>query len=189
MAAAQDRTIEAQPAGVPWWLVLIGGVVSIIVGILILVAPAATTIFLVRLLGFYWLVTGILSVASLFINRTNWGWKLLSGALGIIAGLVVLQHPIWSAVLIPATIILITAILSLVAGFALFVMAFRGGGWGSGILGAITIGFGVILLLEPVLSGIILVYTLGGFAVFGGLSAVFASFGFRRSESRVPRYD
>jgi len=39
----------------PWWVVLLEGVIAIIVGLFLLYRPAVTTIFLLQILGIFWL--------------------------------------------------------------------------------------------------------------------------------------
>ena len=91
---AEARAGEQQ---VPWWLVLVQGIAAIIVGVLLLIEPRMTTTILVQVMGIYFLVAGIVNLVSLFVDRTAWGWKLLLGVLGIIAGLMIIQHPLWSS--------------------------------------------------------------------------------------------
>jgi uncharacterized membrane protein HdeD (DUF308 family) len=86
----------------PWWLVLLEGIVAVIIGLFLLTAPGATLFVLIQTLGIFWLVGGIFRTVSIFIDTSLWGWKLVGGALGILAGIVVLQHPLWSSVLVPA---------------------------------------------------------------------------------------
>src|SRR5262245_42417226 len=83
----------------PWWLGLLGGIAAIIIGFLFLSSPAMTIAIIIQFLGFYWLFTGVLDLVSLFVDRTDWVWKVISGILGIIAGFIVINNPLWSAVL------------------------------------------------------------------------------------------
>src|SRR3954452_6729029 len=85
----------------PWWLVLLEGIFAALFGFLLLIAPGSTLVFLVQVLGFYLLIDGILRVVSIFIDHSLWGLKLALGILGLIAGIVVLQHPLWSAIAVP----------------------------------------------------------------------------------------
>ena len=48
----------------PWWLGLIVSIALIIVGLLLLSAPAATTVVIVQVLGLWWLVGGIVELES-----------------------------------------------------------------------------------------------------------------------------
>src|SRR6266571_5999319 len=100
----------------PWWLGLLGGIAAIIIGFLFLSSPAVTMTIILQFLGFYWLFTGVLDLVSLFVDRTEWVWKVVSGILGIIAGFIVIENPLWSAVLIPATLIMMLGIGGLIIG-------------------------------------------------------------------------
>ena len=80
-----------EPAGaygvpVPWWAVLLQGVVGVLVGLALLVTPAAATVALVQLVGLYWFVR-LRARADLPPRPAGgWGWPPLAGALGIAAG-------------------------------------------------------------------------------------------------------
>ena len=165
-----------QTYSVPWWLVLIQGIAGVIIGLLLLISPLKTTVFLVQFLGIYWFVSGIFGIVSIFIDHTHWGWKLFAGLLGIIAGILILQHPLWSTVLVPTTLVIILGIEGLIIGVVNLIHAFRGGGWGIGILGALSIVFGLILLSNLFVSALALPYVAGAFGVVGGSIAIFYSF-------------
>ena len=115
-----------------------------------------------------------------------WGWKLIGGIIGVLAGIVVLQHPLWSTLLLPAIYVIILGIQGIIIGGTSLVMAFRGGGWGAGILGALSIVFGIVLLLDPVFIGTaVLPLVLGAFALVGGIAAIVGAFRLRRSAPSV----
>jgi uncharacterized membrane protein HdeD (DUF308 family) len=162
----------------PWWLLLMGGILNLIVGILLLVNPAKTTIAFVWVLGLYWFVQGILTLVAMFIDHSAWGWKLFMGVLGILAGIVVLRHPIASALVIPAILILLLGIQGLVTGIVGLVMAFKGGGWGAAILGALSIIFGIILILNYANPAAILtfIWIVAIFAIVGGIAEIVQAF-------------
>jgi uncharacterized membrane protein HdeD (DUF308 family) len=54
----------------PWWLVLLQGIFAAIFGILLLIAPGPSLIFLVQVLGFYLLIEGILRIVSIFLDAS-----------------------------------------------------------------------------------------------------------------------
>ena len=167
---------------VPWWLVLLQGIVLIVLGVLLLTDPGITVVVLIQFLGIYWLIKGIFDIVSIFINHAGWGWKLFSGILGIIAGLIILNHPIWSPLIIGATLVIMLGVLGIVMGGISLVQAFRGGGWGTGILGAVSIVFGLYLLLNVGATTLALPWVLAIFALVGGIAAIVMSFGVRRAE-------
>lgn len=160
----------------PWWIVLLEGIAAVIMGILLLIAPGTTTLVLIQALGFYWLFVGVLALVSLFVDRSLWGWKLCSGILGILAGLVVIRHPLWSALFIPAFLVTLLAIQSLIQGVVHFVEAFRGGGFGMVVLGILNILLGVVLLSAPFMAAFALILVVGLLALIGGVAAIMTAF-------------
>jgi uncharacterized membrane protein HdeD (DUF308 family) len=162
-------------------LVLLEGLAAVIIGLLLLFYTGMTVVVLIQILGFYWIISGILSLVSLFMDRTMWGWKLFVGILGVIAGVVVIRHPLWSAILIPTIIILFLAIQGIINGLVKLFYAFKGGGWGIAILGILNIIFGIILLCAPLLAASILPIFLGVFAIIGGIIAIINAFRLRSS--------
>jgi uncharacterized membrane protein HdeD (DUF308 family) len=164
---------------IPWWLVLIQGIAAIIIGILLLTNPAATTVVIIQVIGIYWLITGIFEIVAIFIDRSGWGWKLFSGIIGILAGIVIIQHPWWSAILVPTTLVLVMGIFGVIIGTINLIQAFRGGGLGIGILGAVSILIGLWLAFNPLAGALALPFVVGIFAIAGGISALIAAFRMR----------
>lgn len=167
---------RSEGVGVPWWLVLLQGIALIILGILFLTSPGMTSVVAVQFLGIYWLIAGIFGIVSIFIDRSSWGWKLFSGILGIIAGLIILQHPLWSPVVVGSVLVIVLAIQSILAGVIGLIMAFKGAGWGAGLLGAISIIIGIILLANIWVATISLPLVLGILALVGGVLSIIAAF-------------
>ena len=161
-----------------WWLVLVQGIATLILGVFLVMAPAMTTAVLVLFLGVYWLVTGVVTLVSLFVDQSKWGWKLISGILGIVVGLLVLQHPMWSTALIPTTLVIILGIQALIVGVSYLVRGFSEG-WGTLLLGALNLIIGAILLFNYMAFAIALPVVLGILAVVGGILLIVSSFGVR----------
>jgi len=173
-------------ANTPWWFVMIAGITAFIVGLFLLISPGMTFLLIVQFLGAYWLVTGILSLVSLCIDRTLWGWKLVSGILGVLAGLFVLRDPLWSAILVPTVLVVFLAVDALVMGVTQIIHAFSGGGFGLAILGILNVIFGLILLFNPLLAALALPTILGIFAVIGGILATIRAFVSRPHAAPIP---
>src|SRR5215208_5492272 len=179
MTAFAQRTEEAS---LPWWLVLLEGIAAAIIGLFLLTAPGATLFVLIQVVAIFWLVGGLFRIISIFLDSSLWGWKLVGGVLGILAGIVVLQHPVWSSVLVPAIYIIILGIQGLILGGVNLVMAFRGEGWGIGILGALSIVFGLVLLFNVWIGVAALPLILGAFGLVGGVFAIVMAFAMRSME-------
>ena len=172
---SNEIKVEARMV-VPWWLILIQGIASLVLGGYLLMKPGMTTVVLVQFLGWYWLFSGIFSLISLFMNRESWGWTLFSGILGILAGSMVIGSYISGAVIVTATFILIMGIQGIIAGGFGIYAAFKGAGWGAGIMGALSILFGFLIIGNPIVAGMALPFVLGIFAVVGGIAAIIMAF-------------
>src|SRR3712207_822749 len=117
----------------PWWLVLVEGVIAAVLGLVLLVAPGAALFFMVQVLGLYLFIAGVFRIIGIFIDASWWGLKLLAGVLSIIAGLFVLEHPLWSTVMVPSVLVFVVGFLSIFQGAAGGGGALPGGGGGGGI--------------------------------------------------------
>ncbi len=167
---------QAETAGVPWWLVLIEGIALIIMGFLLISSPGMTTLILVQFIGIYWLIAGIFKIISIFMDSSGWGWKLVGGILGILAGLIVLQHPLWSPFMVGSVLIILLGIQGIIVGVVGLIQAFKGAGWGSGILGVVSILFGLLFLFNIWAFTVSLPWTIGILALIGGVLAIVAAF-------------
>jgi len=172
-----------QPVKFPWWSVLIQGIFAIIIGILLLTYPGATTLVVVQFIGIYWLVTGIFSLVGIFMDQSMWGWKLFAGIIGILAGLAIMRHPLWSTFMLPTVMVIFLGVDGLIIGAVGIFAAFKGGGWAAGILGALSMLFGLILLFSPFVAALALPWLYGILGVAGGIAAIFAAFRQRGEEA------
>ena len=162
----------------PWWLHLMAGILNIIIGILLLTTPAKTVVLLVLTLGIFWIIEGVITLVGMFVDHSAWGWKLLIGLLSIFAGIIILRYPMAGELTIPALIVLVMGIQGVISGVVYLVLAFKGGGLGAGVLGVLSIVFGVILVLNFANLGAIvaLIWVTGIFALVGGVVGIFQAF-------------
>jgi uncharacterized membrane protein HdeD (DUF308 family) len=79
-------------------LTAIIGVLSVIVGFALLRTPFQSVEVFIFVLGIFWLVQGIMTFVAAFALKRGRGWALVSGILGILAGIIILVYPISSAV-------------------------------------------------------------------------------------------
>ncbi len=166
---------------VPWWIVFLEGIAAVLLALLLFAAPGTTLQVIVSITGFFWVVRGFFDLVSIFIDKTAWVWKLLGGVLGIFAGLVVLQHPLWASVLFPATAAIIIGVQAVLSGIFGLVVAFKGGGLGAGVLAVLSIILGVVLIGNPLVSGAVLVFVAGGLALVGGIASIIIALRARKS--------
>src|ERR1700688_1301020 len=82
-----------------WKLFLIEGIVLVILGLAAVMLPLIATLAPAILVGWVFLLSGIIGLAATFRMRHAPGfwWSLLSGIIGIVAGVVLLRWPLSGA--------------------------------------------------------------------------------------------
>jgi uncharacterized membrane protein HdeD (DUF308 family) len=167
-----DYEVGYEILQVPWWVVLLEGIIGILVGLFLLYRPAATTILLIQLLGVFWLAEGILSVIGALIFPGNRIWKLLSGILSIIAGVAILMYPIYSPFVVLTLFVIFIGVWAIINGIVKIALALKGGGWGTGIIGILTIILGLLLLTNSLVGALFLPWVFGFFLIIGGIGSL-----------------
>ena len=172
--AAQTRP------GNSWWLFLLQGIAGVVLGLMLLTAPSATLVALVTFLGFYWLITGVLALVQVFVDRSvPWIWSLLSGIVGILAGIFVLHHPLLAALTVPTVIVVILGIQGLVMGVIEIIGGFTGGGMGAFILGVLNVLIGLLLLGSPMAAALAVPLVFGILLLVQGIGLIIWAFRLR----------
>jgi uncharacterized membrane protein HdeD (DUF308 family) len=174
--------LKTQTKDRPWWLTLISGILALIVGGILLWAPAKDKVetyqLVIAVLGIWWLVQGVFDIVAIFIDHSMWGWKLFMGIVSIAAGAYILAYPVAAAVVLPRVLVLVLGIWGLMYGVILLIMAFSGGGWGAGILGALGILFGLALMADygKLFSGLAMLWSIAVCGVIFGIVLIFQAF-------------
>ncbi|MFA6363470.1 HdeD family acid-resistance protein [Methanoregula sp.] len=174
------------PGLFPWWLVLIWGFLALIIGIMFLTTPGMTTVIFITFLGAYWLVGGIFSLASLAVDRTNLGWKIVLAILNLLVGIIILAHPLYSTVILLTFLIIIVGFWACFTGCVHLFEAFTRKDAGNGILGIFSIIFGILLLIFPLISAALLPFIAGIFAIVIGIAAIVTSFAAKKATPAAP---
>ena len=176
MSVMSDVTLVPQKSDI-WWVFLLQGFAGIIIGLMLITEPGATLVALTTVLGFYWLITGVLALVQVFVDRaTPWIWSLLAGLVGILAGLFVLRHPLVAALTVPTVLVIILGIQGLVIGAVQIIGGFKGGGIGPFILGAINVLVGVLLLGSPLAAALAVPLVFGVLLLIQGAGLMILAF-------------
>jgi len=178
-----------------WWALALRGVLGMLFGVFTFVAPAAALAALVLLFGAYALVDGVFNiVAALRDARGDRGWwaLLLSGVAGVVAGLIAFAAPAFTALVL----LYMIAAWALVTGALEIATAIRlrrhiTGEWLMALNGALSIVFGGLVMVAPVVGALALVLLVGAYAFVSGLLLVALGFRLRgvarQSTERVYR--
>lgn len=90
-----------------WVLYLVEGIVLLVLGALAIILPPLATIAVTIILGWLFLVSGVIGLVTTLWTRAVAGfwWALISAVLGIVVGIMLLASPLRA--LVPLTILLI----------------------------------------------------------------------------------
>jgi uncharacterized membrane protein HdeD (DUF308 family)/predicted flap endonuclease-1-like 5' DNA nuclease len=134
---------------IPWWAALIESVVAFVLGILLLFHGKATPLVLLQFLGIYFLVKGLLALAAIFTNPRGWFLKFMIGFLGLVVGIILLDHPFWRSLQNETNLVYILAGVAFAIGVITLFQVFVGGGFSTVFLGLISMVIGLILVWAP----------------------------------------
>jgi uncharacterized membrane protein HdeD (DUF308 family) len=69
------------------------GLLTVLAGLIVLVRPGESVVAIAWVVGFWWVLTGVMEVIAGIVEPDGRGWNLALGALGIVAGAVILAWP------------------------------------------------------------------------------------------------
>ena len=160
----------------PWWLVLLWGLLSLIIGIMFLTTPGITTLILITFMGAYWLVGGIFTLGSIAVDKTNLGLKVFLATVNILAGVLILLYPLYSTLFILSFFAIFIGSWGVFIGAAHMFQAFETKDGGNGVLGLISVIFGILILIFPLIAAEIIPLIIGIVTVMSGIAAIIAAF-------------
>lgn len=171
-----------------WWVFLIGGIASLLFGLLAFVNPGIALFVLATFFAAYILVDGAANIWGAIRHRGTEGWwmLLLFGVLGVIVGgysLVVPPVSMLAFVYVVAFIALLTGVSSLYLGWKLRRQISTE--WILYVTGILSVLFGLLIVLQPVIGGLYVVYVIAAWAVMTGLLRIWLAFRMRRLRHRL----
>ena len=151
--------------------------ISIVIGIIS--NPGISVIALITLLGIYLFIKGIIDFISIFSSKNKHrGLTIFASIVGIIAGIVILAHPLISSLFASTFFVWVIAFSLIVNGIASMSE--------SVLFGIISLIVGVIFLFASVVSITIgLVWIIGLFLLFGGIFSIAAGAGFNLEAKKI----
>lgn len=166
-----------------WGWIALRGVFALIFGVLAVALPGLTLSLLVLFWGAYALIDGVAALIAGFRMRENGKpmWSLVFvGLLGIAAGVVTFLWPGLTAL----TLVLIIGFWAMAIGVFQIVAAVRlrrhiRGEWLHGLSGALSILFGIAIVVNPGAGAIALAWIIGWFAIVFGATLIAMAFRLR----------
>ena len=163
-----------------WWVILLRGIVGVIFGVLAFVLPGATLLALVFVWGAYAIIDGAFALYLTYLaarQQRRWWPYLLEGLVGIGAGIVAFGWPGITALallyLIAAWAI-VTGIVEIIAAVDLRKQIQNE--WLLGLAGVFSIIFGILVAAQPNAGAVAVVWTVGAYALFFGITLIVLAF-------------
>ena len=173
-----------------WWAVALRAMFAILFGLIALFVPGATILSLVLFFSAYMLVDGVFGiVAAVRAARKGERWALLvlEGLLNIAVGVIAL---LWPGLTVLAFVLMLAA-WAIVSGGLMVGAAFHlsrdHDRWWLVLGGAVSIVFGVLLVMAPLVGAVVLTWWLGAYALVFGIALLALAFKLRgRRDDRGP---
>lgn len=167
-----------------WWMFFLRGVLALVFGIAALFFPATAFLSLVLVFGAFALVDGVVALIAAFTGGAkseNWWWLILEGAVGILIGVLTIIQP---TAMGEAWLILIAA-WAIVTGIFEVITAIRlrkviEGEFWMILGGLISIGFGVLVMVNPMSGAFAVGFIVGIYAILFGVLFIMLALNLRK---------
>ncbi|MBZ0296186.1 MAG: HdeD family acid-resistance protein [Anaerolineae bacterium] len=171
-----------------WDMFLVRGILAILFGIATLLMPGITLVVLVVLFGSYALLDGVVLSILAFKNRkhdSNWWLMLLTGLLSIAAGVATFA---WPGITTISLFYVIVAWAS-ATGISEVIYAIRfrkeiEGEWLLVLDGMLSVGFGILLIAQPIAGALAVLGLIGVYAIAYGVMLAVLAFRLRNLEDK-----
>jgi len=171
-----------------WWVFLVGGIAAVIFGVLAFVNPGMALFVLATFFAASVLVDGVFSAVGAVQHREKDGWwiMLLIGILGLLVGGYALLNPPVSIM----AFILLVAIQAIALGVFLAMLGYKvrratSREWILYLTGALSVLFGLLVVLNPGAGGLSIVYLIASWAIVIGVLKVFFAFRVRSLPEQI----
>lgn len=166
-----------------WWLIALRGLFAIMFGVIAFAMPAAAMLGLVLIFAAYSIVDGISNIALAVRGarrHERWGLLLLNGVLGIAIGGIA---AIWPGITVLAFVCMVAAWSLLSGGLMLGAavgLKISYGRWWLVFGGIISILFGFLLFVSPLIGALVLTWWTGAYSLVFGVTLIVLAFRLRR---------
>jgi uncharacterized membrane protein HdeD (DUF308 family) len=166
-----------------WWQIALRGFLALIFGILVLAWPGVALAILAIIFGAYVFVDGIFTLVAAVNYKAGAGrrtWLFIRGIAGIVVGLITF---FWPAITALALVIIIAA-WALVTGVMELIFAFKANQdsaikWMFAISGILSLILGALMLAQPIIGALVIVWVIGAYAVLAGILLIILGFRLR----------
>jgi uncharacterized membrane protein HdeD (DUF308 family) len=171
-----------------WWVFLIGGIASVVFGILAFMNPGAALLVLGMFFAAYVLVDGAVNIWGAVTHRDKDGWWaiLLLGIVGVLIGGYALVNPPVSMI----ALVFLVAFMAIFMGVLMLSLGWRvrkaiSGEWMLYLTGGLSVLFGLMIFLRPAEGTISVVWLIASWAILIGVLRIVFALKVRKLPERV----
>ena len=171
-----------------WWVFLVGGIASVIFGVLAFMTPGIALLVLSMFFAAAVLVDGAFSIAGSIQNREKDGWwiMLLMGVLGVIVGGYALLNPLVSM----TAFLYLVAFQAIMLGVCLVMLGFKVRAateheWILYLTGGLSILFGILVIVNPAVGGLSVILMIATWAIVTGVLKIIFAFKVKNLPERM----
>jgi uncharacterized membrane protein HdeD (DUF308 family) len=165
-----------------WWAVALRGVFALLFGVVALLLPGVTIGALVLLFAAYMVVDGVFAIVAgirAASHHQRWGALILEGIVDLVAGAIAFIWPLATVL----AFVFLAAAWAIVSGIMLLAATFRlhpaHGRWLMGLGGAVSLIWGILLVIAPIPGAVALTWWMGAYALFFGGALIALAFRLR----------
>jgi len=154
-----------------WWAVALRGMISILLGLVAIFYPLTTMLSLVFIFAAYLVVDGVFAlVAALAIKGPSKArtWLIIEALIDFSIGVIIFAWPGISLL----AMVLLTASWAFLTGFFMITAGFTGtrdrADWWFILGGSVSLLFGLLMMIAPIMGAIIMTWWLGVYALAFG---------------------
>jgi len=162
-----------------WWAIGLRGALAIVFGLIALFLPGATMLSLVIVFAVYAFADGVFGVVSAVRagqSGRRWGLLAFEGLVNMGVGVIAV---LWPGITVVAFVLLV-AVWAMMTGALELAAAFRlgteDGRWWLVVGGLVSLLYGALLLVAPMLGAVVLTWWLGAYALIFGVALVVLAF-------------
>ena len=162
-----------------WWVFLLTGIAAVVFGVLAFLNPGIALLVLALYFAAWLLVDGVVNIVGALRHRGHDGWVFIlsMGILGVLVGGYALLNPPVSMV----AFVYVVSFMAILLGISLIAMGRRvreliEGEWVLYLTGALSILFGVLIVLHPGSGALSVVWFIAAWAVIIGILRIAFAF-------------
>ncbi|MEG1986999.1 MAG: DUF308 domain-containing protein [Bacilli bacterium] len=176
-----------------WWGSVVSSILFIIVGILLMIEPAAVITAISMIVGIAIIIAGIFAFLKYFRNtdvRDIFKFDLIYGVICVLAGSLLIVNPKAVASILPLVLgiwMIINSIIKMQYAFSL--KEYKSDGWiATLIIAVITLGLGILFIFNPFKGATLLMQIIGGVITLYAVMDIVNSYILKKNVKNVSDY-